>query len=133
MAQKGVMDGVRAWRLWERWMPPPQCRVNWSLQSSQEGQGVTLPFLNLKSSPGGSHFISQECFGFSFSGGVGVGRGIEKSFLVDDRSLNPGPFTSWLSATASKVPLVFRNHFLIWEMKNRLKRVPKLSFSVNFP
>lgn len=76
-------------------MPPPQCRVNWSLQSSQEGQGVTLPFLNLKSSPDGSHFISQECFCFSFSGGRGgVGRGVEKSFLVDDRSLNLGAFTS---------------------------------------
>ena len=80
-------------------MSPAQRRVNWSLQSSQEGEGVTLPFLNLKSSvpsPGGSHFISQECFCFSFSGGggVGVGKGVEKSFLVEDRCLSPGPFTS---------------------------------------
>ena len=66
-------------------MPPAQCRVTCFLKSSQEGQVVPLPLVNLQSSvpsSGESHFTSQECFCFLGGGGW---KGVRKEFAFGGR------------------------------------------------
>ena len=63
-----------------------------------------------------------------------MGRGGRVESTFGGRSLNLGPFSSELSMTVSrKAFFFFCNQLLIWEMRNGLKIVLKLSSSVNFP
>lgn len=139
VAQEPVMNGVRAWQLWERQMPPAQCRVNCFLKCSREGQVVLLPLVSLQSSvssSAGFHFTSQDYFCFFFLGGGGGERkGLEKSLALkaDVLSLNLGPLSNELSVTVRKILLFFCKQFLIWKMRNELKMFSTFSSNINFP
>lgn len=84
---EGSDEWCAAWQLSEGWMPPAQCRVTWTLSSSQEGRVVPPPLANLKSfmpSPGRPQFIAQQYSWFFFFFLVGMGlEGDEKRLFLE--------------------------------------------------
>ena len=135
VAQEGVINGVRAWQLWVCRTPPAQRRVTWSLQSSGEGQGVTLPFLNLKSAvPQVDLTLYLRNVYFSFLWRVTGGETRSSRVYFWRQKFESRSIPQWaLCDCEQKGLFFFCNQLLIWEMRNGLKIVLKLSSSVNFP